>query len=82
MVPNVNPSAGETNLAPKIEKAPDTGNMADISPLSFICSISPKICVRVFKTYKVITTQYTKIPTTKYETRALPGPANATALRE
>ena len=32
--PNVNPRAGETNLVPKTEKAPDTGYMADISPLA------------------------------------------------
>jgi hypothetical protein len=33
--PNVKPRAGETNLVPKTEKAPDTGYMADISPLAF-----------------------------------------------
>ena len=32
-LPNVNPRAGETKREPKTEKAPETGNIADISPL-------------------------------------------------
>ena len=32
--PSVNPSAGETKRVPKVEKAPDTGYIEDISPLS------------------------------------------------
>lgn len=32
-LPKVNPRAGDTNLVPKTEKAPDTGYIADISPL-------------------------------------------------
>ena len=36
ILPNVNPSAGETNLVPYTEKAPDTGNIEDISPLYLV----------------------------------------------
>ena len=32
-LPNVNPSAGDTNRLPNTENAPETGNMAAISPL-------------------------------------------------
>jgi hypothetical protein len=34
----------------------------------------------MLETYKLITTLYTNIPTTKYESKALPGPAKAIAL--
>ena len=33
--PNVNPREGETNRLPNVEKAPETGYMADISALSY-----------------------------------------------
>jgi hypothetical protein len=33
IMPNVKPNAGETNLVPYTEKAPETGNIEDISPL-------------------------------------------------
>jgi hypothetical protein len=32
-LPNAKPSDGEKNLVPKVVKAPETGNIADISPL-------------------------------------------------
>ena len=34
--PRVNPSAGETKRVPKVEKAPDTGYIEDISPLRVV----------------------------------------------
>jgi hypothetical protein len=33
ILPNVKPSAGDTNLDPNTENAPETGYIADISPL-------------------------------------------------
>lgn len=75
----MNPRAGDTNLLPKAENAPETGNMADISPLE-ASRQRTRFKVGVWMTYREMTTVYTNTPTTKYESKAPPGPATATAL--
>ena len=76
-LPSVNPRAGDTNLDPNTENAPDTGYIAAISPLQITRSIYEY--QHIGQTYNVMTTLYTNIPTTKYDKRALPGPASAIA---
>jgi hypothetical protein len=44
--PRANPSAGETKRVPKVENAPDTGYIDDISPLSIKKVVSTEIITR------------------------------------
>jgi hypothetical protein len=56
--PRVNPSAGETKRVPKVEKAPDTGYIEDISALNIyqfkLCELN---LIRIRLAYREITTQ-------------------------